>query len=113
MGFLMLNEYKEYIHLTQIAKSASISFVAQTVNASTCLSYSSDPWIVDSRVSDHLSGNKDLFSSLTITSPLLMITLADGSQTMAKGIDSTCHLPSLFMSFMFLILLLILFSSVS
>ena len=41
----------------------------------------------------HLSGNKDLFSSLTITSPLPMITLPNGSQTMAKEIGSTYHLP--------------------
>ena len=37
----------------------------------------------------------DLFSSLTITSPLPMITLANGTQTMAKGIGSACPLPSL------------------
>ena len=37
----------------------------------------------------------DLFSSLTITSPLPMITLANGSQTMAKGIGSACPLPSI------------------
>ena len=37
------NEYKEYIHLTQPAKSASISSVAQTGNASACLSHSSGP----------------------------------------------------------------------
>ena len=29
-----------------------------------------------------------------MTSPLPMVTLANGSQTMAKGIDSTCPLPS-------------------
>ena len=34
-------------------------------------------------------------SSLTITSPLPMITLANGTQTMAKGIGSSCPLPSL------------------
>ena len=48
---------------------------------------------------DHLSGNKDLFSSLTITSPLPMITLANGTQTMAKGIGSTCPLPSLTLTY--------------
>ena len=37
---------------------------------------------------------KTFFSSLTITSPLPMITLANGSQTMAKGISSACPLPS-------------------
>ena len=69
--------------------------VAPTGNASACLSHSSGPWILDSRASDHISGNKDLFSSLTITSPLHIITLANGSQAMAKGIDSACPLPSI------------------
>ena len=87
------NEYKEYIHLTQAAKDASISSVAQTGNASACLSHSYCPWILDSEASDHLYGNKDFFSSLTIISPLPMITLTNGSQTMAKGIDSACPLP--------------------
>ena len=41
-----------------------------------------------------ISGNKDIFSFLTITLPLPMITLANGAQTMAKGIGSTCHFPS-------------------
>ena len=73
------NEYKEYLHLTQAAKSASISYVAQTSNASACLSHSSRPWILYSGASDHISGNKDPFSSLTITSPLPMITLSNRS----------------------------------
>ena len=77
--FLLPNEYKEYIHLTQAAKSAYISSVALTGNASAYLSHSSGPWILDSGASDHLSGNKDIFSSLIITSPLPMITLANGS----------------------------------
>ena len=87
------HEYKVYLH-TQAAKSASISSIAST-NASTCLSHSSGPWILDSRASDHIYGDKDLFSSLTITSPLPMITLVNGSQTMAKGIGLTCPLPSI------------------
>ena len=91
---LTSNEYKEYIHLTQATKSASISSIAHTGNASAYLLHSSGPWILDSGASDHLFGNKDLFSSLTITSHLPMITLANGSQTMAKGIGSACPLPS-------------------
>ena len=80
---------------TQASKFASIAFVAQTNNASACLSHSSGPWILDSGASDHLSGNKDIFFSLTFTSPLSMVTLANGSQTIAKGIGSACPLPSL------------------
>ncbi|RVW62735.1 Retrovirus-related Pol polyprotein from transposon RE1 [Vitis vinifera] len=39
----------------------------------------------NSGASDHISGNKDLFSSITTTSALPTVTLANGSQTMAKG----------------------------
>ena len=59
------------------------------------------PWILDTGVSDHIFGNKDLFSSLTFSSPLPTITLANGSQTIAKGISSTCPLPSLPLTFVF------------
>ena len=52
-----------------------------------------DPEILDSGASDHIYGNKGLFSSLTITSLLPMIILANGSQTMSKGIGLTCPLP--------------------
>ena len=52
-------------------------------------------WILDSRVSDHISSNKDLFSSLTFLSALPTITLANGSQTIPKGIGLACPLPSL------------------
>ena len=79
----------------QASKSAPVAFVAKTSNASASLSHSFGPWILDSGASNHLSGNKDIFSSLTFTSPLPMVTLANGSQTIAKAIDSPCHLPSL------------------
>ena len=88
----MPNEYKEYLHLTQVAKSTSISSVAHTGNASACLSHSSRPWILDFGASYHISGR---IFFLTITSPLPMITLANGSQTMAKGIGWVCPLPSM------------------
>ena len=45
--------------------------------------------------SDHISSNKDFFSSLIFLSPLPTIALANGSQTIAKGIGSVCPLPSL------------------
>ena len=88
------NKSTKYIHLTQATKSASILSIVQIGNASACLSHTSGSWILDYGAFDHLSGNKDLFSSLTITSPLSMITLANGSQTMAKGIGLACPLPS-------------------
>ena len=78
-AILTPNKYNEYLNLTQTAKSASISHVVQISNAFACLSNSYGPWILDSEAFDHLSGNKDLCSPLTITSPLPMITLANGS----------------------------------
>ena len=92
---LMPSEYEEYLRLTQAAKSSSITSVARTGNVSACLTHLSAPWILDTRASDHISNNKDLFSSLTFPSPLPKITLANGSQTIAKGIGSVCPLPSL------------------
>ena len=79
-----------------VAKAASVASVAQTSNASACLTHTSSlgPWILDSGAFDHISGNKDLFSSLT-TPTLPTVTLANGSQTVAKGIGLAYPLPSL------------------
>ena len=44
---------------------------------------------------------KPFFSSLTFPSPLPTITLANGSQTIAKGIGSICPLPSLLLTSVF------------
>ena len=88
-------EYEEYLRITQAAKSSSIAFVSQTVNVSAYLTHSSASWILDTGASDHISSNKDLFSYLTFPSHLPTITLANGSQIIAKGIDSVCPLPSL------------------
>ena len=87
------SEYDAYLRY-QAAKSDS---VAQTGNASACLTHTSSlgPWILDSGASDHISGNKDLFSSLTTTPTLPTVTLANGSQTVAKGIGLAHPLPSL------------------
>ena len=100
------NEYKEYLHLTQAVKFASILSIAQTSNTSACLTHSSSlgPCILDSGASDHRSSNKDLFSSLIITSPLSMIILANGSQTIAKAIGSACPLHTLPLTYVLYVL---------
>ena len=89
------SEYEEYLRLTQAAKSFSIASVAQTGNVFSCLTHSFVPWILDTGSSDHIFGNKDIFSSLTFLSLLPIITLANGSQTIARGIGSVFPLPSL------------------
>ena len=92
---LTLGEYEEFLCLTHAGKSASIASIVQADNASAYLTHSLGLWILNSGAYDHLSGNKDLFPSLTITSSLPMITSANGTQTMAKGIGSACPLTSL------------------
>ena len=96
------SEYDDYLRY-QEPKSASVAYVAQTGNASTCLTHTSSlgPWILDSGASDHISGNKDLFSSLTTTPTLSTVTLANGSQTVAKGIGLAHPLPSLLLTSIF------------
>ena len=90
------SEYDDNLRY-QATKSASIASVAQTGNASVCLTQTSSlgPWILDSGASDHISGNKDLFSSLTTTPTLPTVTLANGSQPVAKGIGLAHPFPSL------------------
>ncbi|RVW72360.1 Retrovirus-related Pol polyprotein from transposon TNT 1-94 [Vitis vinifera] len=90
------SEYDDYL-CYQATKSASVTYVVQTGNASACLTHTSSlgPWILDSGAFDHISGNKDLFSSITTTSVLPTVTLANGSQTMAKGFGFAHPLPSL------------------
>ncbi|RVW83661.1 hypothetical protein CK203_039346 [Vitis vinifera] len=90
---LIDSEYDDYLRY-QATKLAS---VAQIGNAFACLTHASSlgPWILDSDASDHISGNKDLFSSITTTSTLPTITLANGSQTMVKGFGFAHPLPSL------------------
>ncbi|RVW38069.1 Retrovirus-related Pol polyprotein from transposon RE2 [Vitis vinifera] len=90
------SEYDDYLRY-QVTKSTSVPSVAQTGNASACLTHTSSfgPWILDSSASDLISGNKDLFSSITTTSALPIVTLANGFQTVAKGIGLAHPLPSL------------------
>ncbi|RVW34472.1 Retrovirus-related Pol polyprotein from transposon RE2 [Vitis vinifera] len=84
---LIDSEYDDYLRY-QATKSAFVASIAQTGNVSACLTHTSSlgPWILDSGASDHISGNKDLFSSITTTSALPTVTLANGSQIVAKGI---------------------------
>ena len=106
--------YDDYLRY-QAAKSAFVASVAQTGNASACLTHTSSlgPWILDSSASDHISSNKDLFSSITTTFALPTVTLANGSETMAKGIGLAHPLPSLPLTFVLILLSdpLILFPS--
>ena len=94
------SEYDDYLRY-QATKSAFVASVAQTGNASACLTHTSSlgPWILDSGASDHIYGNNDLFSSLTTTPTLPTVTLVNGFQTVAKGIGLAHPFPSLPLTF--------------
>lgn len=93
----MPSEYEDYLYLTQEIKSDFITYVAQIGNARACLTHSIslNQWILDCSISDNHSGNNDFFSFITITSPLLIITLTNETQTIAKEVNSAHSLPFL------------------
>ena len=90
------NEYDDYLRY-QAVKSAFVASVAHTGNASAYLTHTSSlgPWNLDSSASDHISSNKDLFSSPTTTPTFPTVTSTNGSQTVAKGIGLAHPLSSL------------------
>ena len=90
------SDYDAYLRY-QATTLASVASIAQIDNVSVCFTQfpSLSPWILDSGASDHIFGSKHLFSSITTTSALPTVTLANGSQTIAKGIGLAHPLPSL------------------
>ena len=60
-------------------------------NSITCVSQSSTLglWVIDSRASDHITGNKSLLSYIVYSQSLLAITLANGTQTKPKGVGKS------------------------
>ena len=52
-------------------------------------------WVLDSGATDHITGNKSLFSTLSTSGHLPSITVADGSQTQSRGVGVVHPLPSL------------------
>lgn len=69
------------------------------MHSSVSLSLCPWPWVLASYASDHISGIKQLFTTVTYSSHLPTVTLADISQTQAKGIGKANLLPLLFIDF--------------
>ena len=66
--------------------SGSTATIADAGTSFAGISRSSGPWVLDSGATDHITGNKSLFSSLTTSGNLPMVTMANGSQTQSQGI---------------------------
>nr|KYP62139.1 hypothetical protein KK1_016664 [Cajanus cajan]KYP62140.1 hypothetical protein KK1_016665 [Cajanus cajan] len=63
---------------------------------------SNGPWILDSNAFDHMIGNQSIFSQLSFSDSLPLVTLANGSQIKVHGISQMhllLHLPLHFVLF--------------
>ena len=92
-------DYDEYLkyQASKQQSSSSIAYVAQPGNSFACLTQLSHngSWMFDSGTSDHIFDNKNLFSTLQSPSVSSIITLANGSQTVIKGLGESKFLSSL------------------
>jgi len=91
----MFNKFLKWYKDQQF--SSFTAFVAHTGTSFVGLTQSSSPgpWVFDSGATDHITGNKSLFSSLSSTNPLPSVTLADGSRVSSHGVGTVKLFPSL------------------
>jgi len=91
----MFNKFLKWYKDQQF--SSSTASVAHIGTSFVCLTRSSSPgpWVFDSRATDHITGNKSLFSSLSSTNLLPSVTLADGSRVSSHGVGTFKLFPSL------------------
>ena len=93
---LIMATYKDFLRWREYCQNSSSAVsAAQSGNSPVCISPSHSPWILDSGASDHITGNKTLFSSLTTSGYLPRIVSANGSQTQSQGIGTVQILPTL------------------
>jgi len=78
--------------------SSSTASVSHTSNSFVSLSHSSflGPWVLGSRVIDHIIGNKSLFSSFSTFNYLPFVTMVNGSQTKSQGLRTVHSFSSIF-----------------
>ncbi|XP_070011260.1 uncharacterized protein [Nicotiana sylvestris] len=102
-GFsLSEGEYNVFLQYRASKKtSPQVASVAQTDtsvagNSFACVSQSSTlgQWVLGSAASDHISGNNSFLSNIAYSQSLPTVTLANGSQTKAKGVGQANPLPS-------------------
>ena len=91
----MFNKFLKWYNDQQ--SFSSTAFVAHTCTSFVGLTQSSSPspWVFDSGATNHITGNKSLFSSLSSPNPLPFVTLADGSRVSSHGVATVKLFPSL------------------
>ena len=75
--------------------TASAPSALVTGRVDSCLATSSSKWIIDSGATDHMTGNRHLFSSFTPYASPSFITIADGSYSRVLGSGTVQPTPSI------------------
>ncbi|XP_061348750.1 uncharacterized protein LOC133294107 [Gastrolobium bilobum] len=80
--------------ISRLTITSSTATVVHTGNSVAGFTQSSSfgHWILDSSASDHISGNKSLFFSLSTSGYLPAVTMANGSQAQSHGIGTDRNL---------------------
>ena len=87
--FLKWSEDRKLSSSTASVAHTGTSFVGLTQSLSV------GPWVFDSGATDHITGNKSLFSSLSSPDNLPSITMANGSHVSAHGVGTVDLFPFL------------------
>ena len=75
------NRRFQYVHYKKSYKSASTSIttLVESSKIDTCFISSSSTWVINSRVTDHMTGNSSLFTTFQSHHSTSTVTLANGS----------------------------------
>ena len=80
--------------------SISVTAIAKSSNPNTCLvSSSSFEWVIDSKVTDHMTVNSNLFSTFQSQPSTSIVTLANGSQSCVLDSSTIFPTPPILLSF--------------
>ena len=97
-------EYQEYLKLKSEKSSNQVQSLFVPGFSTTCISQSIEslrlsPWILDSGASDHISGNKSSFSSISFSKIPHLVTVANGSKVASQGSGQVSLSPLLKLNF--------------
>ena len=74
-----INQRFQYVNLSLKGVSTPSTLLAESGKPNTCLTSSSSKLVIDSRATDHMTGNSSLFITFQPHPSTSTVTLADGS----------------------------------
>jgi len=91
----IFNEFLKWSKDRKLSSStASIAYICTSFAGLTQSSFVG-PWVFDSGATDHITGNKSMFSSLSSLDNLPSVTMANGSRVLAHGVGTVDLFPFL------------------